>query len=369
MLRRRIILTWHTTAQGGAEQSVPELATHLAHLGVSVHVVWWRMGGPHYPGPGRMNVTEVNDWEEYRSTLNYLTMEAGTVVISSHRTAAVDVLLSNSAPVLATLRCIIDPVQPVRVVDPATGKLVESCHQDWPWPVLSGIASWVGISRAVADSARRAFPSGTPVGAIPDGVSIPDVAPHAARQADAGPFRIAAVARTASWKRVDELVRAVADPRLAPHVQLDVYGAAGSQDTEVRCLAQGLGAPVSFNGWVKNLSGELAKHHVLATAAHLEGFGRCVVDAAGAGIPAIVPSSGASPEVVLNGLTGLVYDHTTPDGLTNALLDALRGGRLRLVRMGLSARALADAWYRPERCAAQYLQLAHQYNARLTMGR
>jgi len=359
---RRIILTWITTAQGGAEQSVPELATQLARLGVSVHVVWWRMGGPNYPGPGRLNVTRVDDFEAYRAALNYLTTEEGTVVISSHRTAAVDVQISNSAPVLATLRCIIDPARSLRVVDPASGELVERRHQDWPWHILSGVTSWVGISGAAADAARHAFPPGTPVVAIPDGIAIPEVVPQASRT-DPTPFRIAAVARTVAWKRVDALVRAVADPRLAPHVHLSVYGAAGRQDAEVRQLARALGAPVSFNGWVKNLSEALVDHHIMASAAHLEGSTRGLIHAAGAGIPAIAPSSGAGPEVVLNGLTGLVYDHTDPEGLINALLDALHAGRLRLVRMGLSARALADACYRPERCAAQYLQLAHHYNA------
>ncbi len=364
MTLSRIILTWLTTAQGGAEQSVPELATNLARLGVPVHVVWWRMGGPSFPGPGRLNVTEVHDYAAYRAAVDYLTTEEGTVVISSHRTAAVDVLTAQGAPVLPAVRCIIDRDQPLRVVDLATGKLVESRYQDWPWHELGAIASWVGISAASAESARHSFPLGTPVVAIPNGVAIPAVAPSG-RAVASGPLRIAAVARTAAWKRVDQLVRAVADPRLASRVRLDVYGAPGSQDATVRELAQELAAPVSLKGWVKNLSEVLADYDVLATAAHLEGFGRCVVDAAGAGVPAIVPSSGAGPEVVLDGLTGLVYNHTDPNGLTDALLDAVQGGRLRLIRMGLSARARAEAWYRPERCAAQYLQLAHQCNAQL----
>lgn len=58
----------------------------------------------------------------------------------------------------------------------------------------------------------------------------------------------------------------------------------------------------------------------------------------------------------MDGLTGMVYDADDPGDLVAALTDALLD-REMLAQMGSAARALAEAWYTPGRCAAQYLTL------------
>ena len=354
-----VALTWVTTARGGAEKSVPVLADHLARMGVAVDLVWWRHGGPPLPSAGRARVHEVDNWYDYQTAVTRVTQTCAgrvpTVVISNHRTAAADLYLAPHAAVVPVLRHIVLPDQILRVIDPDNGAMVDRRIGEMPWDTLTHAAMWVGISQASAASLRRCAPPGTKVVAIPNGVEIPDTPPVPMRPRT-GRLLLAVVARTVPWKRVDQLVRAVADPRLTTSVRLDVFGEAGSHDSELRELADRIGAPVRFCGYTDDLAQALAGCDALVCAALQEGFGRGIIDAAGAGIPAIVPNIGSGPEIVLDGLTGLTYDPHEPGGLVAAIYTALTE-RERLTAMGRAARALAEAWYTPGRSAAQYLDL------------
>lgn len=355
-----VVLTWVTTARGGAENSVLELARQLARLVPSVDVVWWRHGGPpagETTAAEGARVHEVGDWSGYQQALRRVATPGDgrpVVVISNHRTAAADMTLAAHASVIPVVRHVVNREQVLRVIDPDNGRMVERRIGELPWDVLSDVPVWVGISKASAAALREHAVFARFVCEIPNGVAIPLQVPRS--RPDTGRLLVAAVARTVPWKRLDHLVRAVADPRLSTAVRLDVYGEAGSHHQELESLVRELSAPVSFMGYHSDLPKRLGGYDLLATAALQEGFGRAVIDAAGAGVPSLVPNAGASPEIVVDGLTGIVYDPTDPGDLVNALVSALLN-RAELLRMGLAARALAEAWYTPGRCAAQYLSL------------
>ncbi|MCX4761921.1 glycosyltransferase family 4 protein [Streptomyces sp. NBC_01275] len=323
-----------------------------------VDVVWWRLGGPPAGYCTAARVHEVANWHDYQKAFTRVCQVSDgqpVVVISSHRTAAADVVLAPHARVLPVVRHVVNADQVLRVIDPADGALVESTIGDLPWEVLSAVPVWVGISHASSAALRAHAPKARYVTMIHNGVSIPAVVPLRSRPAT-GRLLVAAVARTVPWKRTDHLVRAVADPRLSTAVRLDVFGEAGSQQAALDELARQLDAPVRFLGYADDLPRRLAGYDLLATASVQEGFGRAVIDAAGAAVPSLVPNAGASPELVFDGLTGMVYDPDDPGDLVAALADALLD-RPALARMGSAARVLADAWYTPGRCAAQYLTL------------
>lgn len=353
-----VVITWITTARGGAENSVVELASSLVRLVPGVDVVWWRQGGPSAGDCAPARVHEVTDWDGYQQALTRACSPLDgrpVVVISSHRTAAADVALAPHAHVLPVVRHVVNADQVLRVIDPHDGAMVERTIGDLPWELLSAVPVWVGISHASSAALRTHAPKARYVSTIHNGVAIPATVPNRNRP-DTGRLRVASVARTVPWKRTDHLVRAVADPRLSTAVHLDVFGEPGSHQPELERLARELGAPVRFLGYADDLPQRLAGYDLLATAAVQEGFGRAVIDAAGAAIPALVPNAGASPELVIDGLTGMVYEPDDPGDLVAALTDALLD-REALVRMGSAARALAEAWYTPGRCAAQYLKL------------
>ncbi|MEO3854430.1 glycosyltransferase family 4 protein [Acrocarpospora sp. B8E8] len=354
----RIVLTWLSTAYGGAEMLMPEIAEQLALLGAQVSVVWWRLGGPSYLGSAeRVQLHEATTASGYRAALAAAigNNAAGTVVISNHRTVPVDLDQAQNVPVLAVAHAILQKGEPLRLVDPGSGELVGQAPEHWPWHLLERAACWVGISAASADSVRAVGPPGLPVTVIHNGVAVPERTPARAERGQL--LRVAAVGRPVAWKRLEDIVAAVAHPMLAGRIHLDVYGQSGSAPQR---LAAELGLPATFHGWIDDLPRRLARADVLACAALMEGFGRCVIDAAGVSTPAIVPRAGAGPEVVLDGITGYCYDPADPDGLVLALRRAADASPAQLAAVGRAARARALAWFTPGRCAAQYLQLAHE---------
>jgi glycosyltransferase involved in cell wall biosynthesis len=353
-----VVLTWVTTARGGAENSVIELAGNLARLVPTVDVVWWRQGGPTAGHCVPARVHEVTGWADYQQTLSRLCAPADdrpVVVISNHRTAAADVVTAPYARVIPVIRHVVNADQVLRVIDPYDGFMVERTIGRLRWELLASVPVWVGISDASSAALRTHAPQARFVTTIHNGVTIPATVPAHNRPAT-GRLLVASVARTVPWKRVDQLVRAVADPRLSTSVRLDIFGEPGSHQTELAHLVRELAAPVRFMGYTDDLPERLAEYDLLATAAVQEGFGRAVIDAAGAAVPSLVPNAGASAELVIDGLTGMVYDPEDPGDLVAALTDALLN-REMLVGMGKTARALAEGWYTPGRCATQYLTL------------
>ncbi|RCG31952.1 glycosyltransferase [Sphaerisporangium album] len=357
----RIVLTWLSTARGGAEKSVVELADHLARFGLGVDVIWWRQGGPPCPAPGDgVRVLEACDIHTYRRHLaTALGDGAGAVLISTQRTVTVDLLHRGAAPVLSVVHGIIQPDHPLRATDPASGELVEYPPDAWMSADLRAVDCWVGISSASAASIRGVLPAAR-VETIFNGVTVPERLPQ--RPPRGSVLRVAAVARAVPWKRLEDIIRAAAHPSLTGGVHLDLYGQVDASTLEALACEQGLSA--TFHGWVEDLPHRLAGADILVGAALVEGFGRCAIDAAGVGTPAILPRAGAGPEVVLDGLTGILYDPHTPGALVAALRRAVQADPAELDAMGRAARARARAWFSPQRCAVQYLDLAHELLAR-----
>lgn len=75
----------------------------------------------------------------------------------------------------------------------------------------------------------------------------------------------------------------------ASTVELDVFGV-GPLEDDMRRLAQSLGVPITFHGWVDRWYDNVAPHSVLLVPSKVEGFGNVLVEAAAASIPAVVSS-------------------------------------------------------------------------------
>ncbi|MCX4745979.1 glycosyltransferase family 4 protein [Kitasatospora sp. NBC_01287] len=354
-----LVLTWISTARGGAEKSVAELAEALATQGVRVRLVWWRSGmdAAPAPAPAGVEVNEVDGWDGYRAAVHVMASNRrDSVIISTHRTAAADVIIARTTPVVAVLRGIVHPDRILRVLDPGTGRIMPVRPGQMPSTLLYQ-AHWVGISKAAAGSARH-LPGVTSATTIYNGVHIPAQAPERTEKAPGEVLRIGVIARTVPWKRLEDLVYASSEPDLRHRVHVTVYGQPGSAQESLEKLVDTTGAPVMFHGYTTDLVERLAAADVLVSPSPEEGFGRCIIDGAAANIPAIVPDVGAGPEVVLDGLTGIVYPYAERGSLAAALARACENPN-ELARMGRVARARACALFNPQRCAAQYLEAAH----------
>jgi glycosyltransferase involved in cell wall biosynthesis len=79
----------------------------------------------------------------------------------------------------------------------------------------------------------------------------------------------------------------------------------------------GLNGIIRFPGFVKDMSGLLKKAGAGIIASEYEGFGLVTVEYMRAGLPVIGRRSGATPEIVKDGETGILYDDT--DALAAAM--------------------------------------------------
>jgi glycosyltransferase involved in cell wall biosynthesis len=360
---RRIALTWLSTGRGGAEQSVRELAVGLSGYGLQVTLLWWSAAGDVAgPLPAGIAVHQVTNGEQYAVALAGIVADAAadTVVISSHRTALVDLNVSSrrSVPVVPVLRALLVFGHPIRVAAPDSLRIIAVEPGQMPWSRLATAACWVGVSEASARSLTPYLPPTVSVRAICNGVSVRTTIPTDTCVRTTGQvLRCAAVARSTRWKRVAALIGAFAavPPNTA---RLDVYGD-GPDFDRLRSASTRLAGSVQFHGHVTDLHNRLAGADVLVSAARLEAFGRGIAEAAAIALPAIVPTSAASSELVLHGLTGWLYDPDEPGALSSLIGDVAALSPTDLAAVGRRAQARAAGLFTARRCAAEYLSLCH----------
>jgi glycosyltransferase involved in cell wall biosynthesis len=139
---------------------------------------------------------------------------------------------------------------------------------------------------------------------------------------------------------------------------------AGSGDLEVtRALAARLGVVerVEFLGWVTGArkAEELARAAVFALPSHQEASPVSILEAMSAGTPVVATRVGGIPDLVQDGVNGLLVEPQNPTALARALSALLDdpglGGRLaahaRETIAPLSAPALAEEWLAAYRAA------------------
>ena len=144
---------------------------------------------------------------------------------------------------------------------------------------------------------------------------------------------ILSVARMYPRKRLEDLLEAVALlRRRLPDVRLSIVGDGPERDRLLRRhAALGLGDAVVFLGEVSR--SRLAEEYVNADCFCLpsvqEGFGIVFLEAMAAGLPVVACRAAAVPEVVPDGVAGLLVAPHRPGQLADALEDVLTDSRRR----------------------------------------
>lgn len=294
-------------------------------------------------------------WTAYQRALTELLTRTPSVLITTHRTASVDIATARAcgAPVVAVLRAILRSGGRLRTIDPTTGTLRRQRPAELDSALWGSADCWVGVSAAATESLRQVLPGSACRVTIYNGIS-PDAPPIRPRTPT---LRVGVVARLEPWKRVDRVLAALAQlpDAVQARVKLDVYGE-GPEHAALTATAAQLGIVrfVAFHGHRSDwLSREL---DVLVCASPDEAFGRTIIEAGLAGIPAIVPTEGGSAELVLPGITGLHFDTDTPDGLAAALSAVADWDSPIAARFSLAARAYARR-FDIDCCAAAYAGL------------
>lgn len=170
---------------------------------------------------------------------------------------------------------------------------------------------------------------------------------------------IGIVARIMVWKGHLDLVEALAKVKQTrPDVRLVIIGNADllaspeSYEGQVRQRIDELGLQdnVIWAGWFDDAPRVMADLDVVAVPSWEEPFGLVVTEAMAMERPVVGYDSGALPEIIMDGIEGLLVPPKDTDALANALL-VLLNDPARCATMGQAGRARVLQQFRPSRQA------------------
>jgi glycosyltransferase involved in cell wall biosynthesis len=145
----------------------------------------------------------------------------------------------------------------------------------------------------------------------------------------------------------------------APHARLLVCGESTMRDDYGKVLRQrvadlGIGSSVVFAGHRKDLAAIMQHADVFSLPAQLEPFGLVYLEAMLAGLPVVACYSGAVPEIVIHGTTGLLSYPNDSVTLAENLLQVIEDKALAS-RLGEAGRVRASTEFAPQKIAAQWV--------------
>ncbi|HYM14416.1 MAG TPA: glycosyltransferase [Dehalococcoidia bacterium] len=199
----------------------------------------------------------------------------------------------------------------------------------------------------LAEATLPHTPAGKPVVVIPYGVDTDRFAPGASP--DNARVTVGAVARLSPEKGLDTLLRAVAalgNRGLRLSVLLAGDGPE-RQSLEALARALHLDDDVRFLGELPHDSvpDVLRQIDIFAMPSTAEGFGVAALEASAAGVPVVASDVHGIPDVVLDGVTGLLVPPRDTAALAGAIARLADDAALRR-RMGAAGRAYVEHNYR-----------------------
>ncbi len=213
------------------------------------------------------------------------------------------------------------------------------------WPVNRVVC----VSDFLADKVRRTPLGRLPLAVVYNGTPLP---PVDLRSDSSAPVHLGIVGRVSTQKRHMMLLEALA--RLPAHsFKLSIIG--GFDDAiDERAAALGLRGRVSWPGFLSDSGAIYRGLDIVVAPAVDEGFGMTVIEAGAHGLPVVAARSGAFPEVVGDGETGLLVPPDDPEALAAALQRLIADSGLRR-RLGDAARARIAAGFTIEQMADRFV--------------
>jgi glycosyltransferase involved in cell wall biosynthesis len=184
-----------------------------------------------------------------------------------------------------------------------------------------------------------------------------------------GPLTFGIVGRLAPWKGQDVFLRAFAQAFAEGDERAVIVGGAlFGEDECARALprlavALGIAERVELRGHRPNVWEELARLDVLVHASVTpEPFGQVIIEGMAAGVPVIATSAGGPAEILVHGVTGILYEPGSVEELAGAM-QRMRDPALRDRLSAAARQALAP--YSPSVVAAQLEELYERVAVRV----
>lgn len=110
-----------------------------------------------------------------------------------------------------------------------------------------------------------------------------------------------------------------------PHLKFAIVGG-GSLETELKMLARNLGLEekVIFTGSQRDVSGLLKAMDIFVLASLREGMPLSVIEAQACGLPIVATKIGGVPEVVKDGVSGILVAPKSPEAISKAVISLLK---------------------------------------------
>lgn len=208
---------------------------------------------------------------------------------------------------------------------------------------------------------------------VPNGVALDEFAPGAGGAAlrqrlglRPDEVAIGIVGNLSPLKRHDVFLRAAARLGAALPVRFLVVGGEVFAENRGRAAALrdearrlGLGARVDFVEWQTDMPAVMDALDVLVSACDVEACSRAVIEALACGTPVVAAGAGGNPELVRDGVSGLLVPPGDDAALATALVRLVREAPLRKA-MGDAARRDAEARFG---VAAQVRAIERVYDA------
>jgi glycosyltransferase involved in cell wall biosynthesis len=229
----------------------------------------------------------------------------------------------------------------------------------------------VAISRAIAREAADSGFDARKVHHIPHGIDMAEYAPVSsaekeARRAALGLPRdkmlVVYTGRLIQGKGLETLFAALRSLADLPNLHVVLVGSGAGQvisiEEKLRAEAssEGLVGRVTFTGRVDNVAAYLQASDIFAFPTLDEALGMSAVEAQACGLPAVASNTGGVPDVIEDGVTGILVPPGEPGPLALGLRRLLTEGETRL-RFAEAARRRAQERFAIETMVSRYADL------------
>jgi glycosyltransferase involved in cell wall biosynthesis len=162
---------------------------------------------------------------------------------------------------------------------------------------------------------------------------------------------ILAVGRLSYEKGIADLLRAAAvlsNTKGVPNFRLVLVGDGPEREALARLASRlGIEGKLAMAGFQRDTKPYYSIATLMAVSSHTEGSPNVVLEAMAAGLPIAATAVGGIPEILEEGLTGLMVPPRNPDAMADAILRILTDPEMRL-RLGAAARLRAESNFTPE---------------------